>query len=405
MQDTRVDEGRLLLELARDVTATLDLQEVLDRTFAALRRLIDFGGGAIQLVEEDVLVAVATDPQATSEALTVRIPVGQGVSGGIAATGEPCYIPDIWDDPRVHPEGRSKGVSDGVRSYFGAPLILHGRPIGVVQIDSPRADAFPPDVRARVLGFLPTVAAAVQNAQLYEREREAIERIRETERLHRDFLLVVSHEFRTPLTSIVGFGYTLANHARALDEAAVADMGERMWRAGRRIERMMGDLLDLSHIERGTFRVEIHPTDVAATLGECVHEQQGDEHPIELSLEPSLPHVVADPERLHQVIGNLVSNARKFSPHGTPISVRATHQADRVAIEVADRGPGIPPEFHERIFERFFQIDPASTRGKEGLGVGLHLVRELCDRMGATVSVESEPGRGARFTIRLLRAA
>src|ERR1051325_4368621 len=118
---TAVEEAELLLDLARSVGGSLDLQEVLDRSLSALRRLLRFGGGAIQMIDGDALAAVATDPPATAEAMALRIPVGQGVSGEIAAQCRPIYIPDITVDPRVHWQAPAAGVSLGVRSYFGAP--------------------------------------------------------------------------------------------------------------------------------------------------------------------------------------------------------------------------------------------------------------------------------------------
>lgn len=396
-----VDDARLLLELSRDVTSTLDLQVVLDRSFKALRALIDFGGGAIQLIEDGFLVAVATDPPISEEARGVRIPVGQGISGAIAATGEPIYIPDIWADPRVHPDGKRRGVSTGVRSYLGVPLIMHGEPVGVLQIDSPRFDAFPPGSQARLLAFTPTIAAAVQNAQMFQREAVTIERLRETERIKRDFLAVVSHELRTPLTSVAGFGYTLAERAPDLDAETVADIGRRVWRAGRRLERVMADLLDLSQIERGTFHAHAIPTELEPILTGALREQTTDDHVMDLALEPGLPRVLANPPRLHQAIGNLLSNARKFSPPGSRVEVRAWREVDRVVTSVSDEGRGIEPQMLDRIFEPFFQSEPAATRSADGLGVGLYLVKQFCGQMDATVSVESEPGKGARFEIHL----
>src|SRR5690242_1678437 len=103
-------DARLLLDLSREVTGTLDLQEVLDRSFAALRQLMTFDGGAIQLIEDGALVAAAAEPELSEEARQVRIPVGSGVSGTIAQTGEPIYIPDVTVDERVHPEGRKAGL-------------------------------------------------------------------------------------------------------------------------------------------------------------------------------------------------------------------------------------------------------------------------------------------------------
>ena len=169
-------DARMLLDLSREVTGTVDLQEVLDRAFKALRRLLDFDGGAIQLVEDGALVAAAGEPELSEEARQVRIPVGQGVSGTIAADGEPIYIPDVTVDDRVHPEGRRAGLSGGVRSYFGAPLIMGGGPIGVLQVDSRAVDAFDEDTRETVLAFLPTIAAAVMQAQALAAQRDALSR-------------------------------------------------------------------------------------------------------------------------------------------------------------------------------------------------------------------------------------
>ncbi|HEV2891713.1 MAG TPA: EAL domain-containing protein [Frankiaceae bacterium] len=162
---------RLLLDLARDITGRLDLATVLDRTFAALRQLIDFTGGSVQLIDETShLRLAATDPPATAEALRMRVPLGHGVGGSIALTGEPRYLPDITADADVTDERRKRSTSHGVRSYFGVPLITGGRVIGLLQVDSVEADAWTEGDRLVVLAFTPIVAAAVQNARLLERD-------------------------------------------------------------------------------------------------------------------------------------------------------------------------------------------------------------------------------------------
>jgi EAL domain-containing protein (putative c-di-GMP-specific phosphodiesterase class I) len=162
---------RLLLDLARDITGRLDLETVLDRTFASLRQLIDFTGGSVQLVDETShLRLAATDPPATAEALTMRVPLGHGIGGSIALTGEPRYLPDITADADVTEDRRRRSTSHGVRSYFGVPLITGGRVIGLMQVDSVEADAWTESDRLVVLAFTPIVAAAVQNARLLDRE-------------------------------------------------------------------------------------------------------------------------------------------------------------------------------------------------------------------------------------------
>ena len=396
-----LDQTRLLLELSREITRSLDLQEVLDTSFRALRRLVEFGGGSIQLIEDGALVPAATDPPMSEEARHVRIPIGKGISGTIAATAESIYIPDILLDPRVPPASARKGVSPGVRSYFGVPLILHGRPEGVLQIDSPNVDAFGAEARACVLMLVPAIAAAVQNALLFDRERAALQRLQETEQQQRDFVAIVSHELRTPITSVSGFGLTLAEHANELEPELISDMGFRIWRASRRLERMMGDLLDLSQIERGMLNAEPTPTDIEPILRQSVREQSNDTHPIVLNLQEPLPKALVDGDRLHQIVGNLLSNARKFSPEQSEIEVIARADGDAIALTIADHGKGIPHDLLNRVFDRFFQTEAAATRSAGGLGIGLYLVKQLCERMDATIEVDSEVGRGTRFTARL----
>ncbi|HEV2685932.1 MAG TPA: GAF domain-containing sensor histidine kinase, partial [Actinomycetota bacterium] len=396
-----LDQAHLLVELGRAVTSSLDLQEVLDTSFQALRRLVSFGGGSIQLIDDGALVPVATEPPMTDEAKRVRIPVGKGISGTIAATAESIYIPDITTDPRVPPPATRKGVTPGVRSYFGIPLIMHGDAAGVLQIDSEEVDAFPPDARACVLMLAPTIAAAVQNALLFDRERAALQQLQDTQQQQRDFVAIVSHELRTPITSVSGFGLTLAEHANDLERDTISNIGFRIWRASRRLERMMGDLLDLSHIERGTLAAFPTPTNIEPILRQSVSEQSTDTHPIVLNLQEPLPKAMVDGERLHQIIGNLLSNARKFSPTSTAIEVVARAEGGAIALTVEDHGKGIPDDLITRVFDRFVQGEAATTRSADGLGIGLYLVKQLCDRMDATIEVDSTVGEGTRFTTRL----
>jgi diguanylate cyclase (GGDEF)-like protein/PAS domain S-box-containing protein len=173
--DTRY---RLMLDLARDITGRLDLATVLDRTFAALRHLVDFTGGSVQLIDDaDHLRLAATDPPATPEAMAARIPLGQGVGGVIALTGEPRYLPDITADAAVTPDRRKRSSSSGLRSWFGVPLIADGRIIGLLQIDSVNVDAWDDADRLVVMAFTPIVAAAVQNARLGIREPFHLRRV------------------------------------------------------------------------------------------------------------------------------------------------------------------------------------------------------------------------------------
>jgi diguanylate cyclase (GGDEF)-like protein/PAS domain S-box-containing protein len=155
----------LLVEGAKAVTGRLDLESVLQHAFTTLAASVDFEGGAILLVEDEQIRIAAGMPRPTPEALAARIPLGQGVSGTIAVTGEPRYLPDITIASTVTANRRSKNSSVGVRSWFGVPLIAEGRPIGVLQVDSTKVDAFSEWDRLAVLSFAPVVTLAVMTAQ------------------------------------------------------------------------------------------------------------------------------------------------------------------------------------------------------------------------------------------------
>ena len=172
--------SELLLKLARQVTARHDLDDVLGEVFRSLRPLLAFGGGSIQLLDDDGWIQMAaSDPVAPAHVMTQRIPLGSSVAGRVILTEQPVYLPDVQlhlrtDDPK-------RRVSTGVRSYFGVPLVADGRAIGVLQVDSPAEDAWTLDERTIVLCAAPSVSAAIQNARAHAREGLARRRAESSE--------------------------------------------------------------------------------------------------------------------------------------------------------------------------------------------------------------------------------
>lgn len=397
--DTEQDDALLIIELSRQVTSTLRMQDVLDRSLVGLRKLVDFGGGAISLLDGDALIIGATDPPAPPEHRSVRIPVGTGVSGTIAATGEPVYIPDISDPDAELPGGGFTAVSPGVVSYFGWPLIMHGKPMGVVQIDSPDRDAFSAGVRRRILSFAPIVAAAVQNALLFQNEREAVDRLRHAERLKREFVNLISHELRTPLAAVLGFTETINSKADILTPDTLRNLAEGALRAGKKLDSLITQLLELSDVEAGILELEIKPTQLEPILQRIVRGRSG--HRFSLEVAVDLPDAMADPARVEQIVATLVDNAQKFSDKGTAIAISAESVDDEVLVNVRDEGRGIPPDRIPHIFEPFFQLEESLTRIVGGLGIGLHVAQGIAFLMDGRITVESQLGTGSRFRLHL----
>ena len=175
---------RLVLELARTVTARRDLEDVLSETFTGLRQILPFAGGSIQLLDDEGWIRMAaTEPAAPADVLALRIPLGSTVGGRVILTERPVYIADVLADPAVPAERRKAHLSPGgIRSYLGVPLLADGRAIGLIQIDSPETDAWSEEDRLLLMSIGPIVGAAIQNAKAYAMHAEAAAHAGELER-------------------------------------------------------------------------------------------------------------------------------------------------------------------------------------------------------------------------------
>lgn len=224
--------------------------------------------------------------------------------------------------------------------------------------------------------------------------------LRHLETVRRDFVANVSHELRTPVATIRSAAETLRDAARNDPEAAEAFLSI-IERNAERMGRLVDDLLELSRIEAGEFRLHLEPLRMAEAVEQVLaaHRKTAAEKRIRLSAElpETLPQVVADRSALEQVLTNLIGNALKYSPDEASVTVRAMAQGDRVHISVEDTGPGIGPQHLPRLFERFYRADAGRSRKLGGTGLGLSIVRHLVGAMGGRVGVDSTPGVGSNF--------
>lgn len=242
--------------------------------------------------------------------------------------------------------------------------------------------------------------ATVQDITAQKMVEEAL---RATDRVKDEFLANLSHEMRTPLTSIIGWSEIVLREK--LDSGEVR-MGLEAIRAGAKAQaQLIEDLLDVSRIISGKVRLRLEPVDLAEVIDDAVAtvrpaaEAKG--IPIELSLDRSLPRHLVDRDRIQQVVWNLLSNAIKFSSRGAAIEVALHAGNDATVIAVTDHGRGIARDFLPHIFERFRQADSSTRRSETGLGIGLSLAKDLVELHGGTIGAETEEGRGSRFTVEL----
>ena len=225
----------------------------------------------------------------------------------------------------------------------------------------------------------------------------------ESENKLRRFVADASHELRTPLTAIRGFA-ELHRQGAVSGEEKTKELISRIEGESIRMSSLVEDLLLLARLDQAR-ELDFEPVDLNTLIVEVVASAKaaGPDHPIELNLPQEELFVLGDSRRIHQVVANLLANARTHTPLGTKINVTARQTLAEVIIEVADNGPGLSKSDQERIFERFFRADPARVRNSgEGSGLGLSIVDAVMKAHGGYVSVKSELGKGATFTLHFL---
>jgi signal transduction histidine kinase len=237
------------------------------------------------------------------------------------------------------------------------------------------------------------------NEMASELEREARERNR-VERMKDDFLLTVSHELRTPVTVVKGFAEMLTaqrNRLNGRQREAVRAIQESTGQ----LQTMIDDLLDLARSDAGRLRIEPKPTSarsLAQRAGRQMrpHFEEKDQS-LTVSIERNVPRVMADPDRIGQVLANLLTNANKYAPEGAQVRLTAERVGEEVEFAVADDGPGLSEEALDQVFERFWRTEAGETQTVGGTGLGLAIAKSLVELHGGAISADSRLGRGATF--------
>jgi signal transduction histidine kinase len=286
------------------------------------------------------------------------------------------------------------------QSLLLIPLVARGQTLGLLTLAS-RERRFDPADLALAQELAGRAAMALDNARLY-REAQAASRAKD------EFLAIISHELRTPINAVLGWATMLRRHH--LDEARAEYACNAIERSARAQAQLLEQLLDVSRAIAGKIDLHLAPAQVATIVEAAIDVVKADaddkKAQIESRLDRSVPLIMVDPERLQQVVINVLANAVKFSPEGGVVQIDLRHDERFAELVVQDQGVGIKREFLPYVFDRFRQVGGKENGVNRGLGLGLSIARDIVERHGGTITADSAgEGKGATFTVKLpLRA-
>lgn len=408
--ETRHQASKLeaLLEIGNDLSATLDLSNVLQRIACHARHLLEADKSDVYLLDSDgeTLRPIVLLGESANDSTAASIKVGQGIIGMVAESGIPEYVNAVFDDPRF---GRSAAMPAAEKALMCAPLVSRGRLMGVMALERSTVSGGFSQADLDFLTILARQAAiAIENARMYAAEQQrteelgrALEQQHELDRLKDEFIQNVSHELRTPVTIIQGY-------AELLDSGELGPLAPEqsqpisiIARRASALRSLVGDLTIILRAQAREFR------HLPVNLGEVINLMMEDfrlaavQAGLELKADVSseLDPIYGDCDHLRRMLENLVGNAIKFTARGGRVTVRLFQDQERLVLEVADTGVGIAADQLERIFDRFYQVDGSTTRRYGGMGLGLALVKEIVDSHGGEIKVISELDAGSTFRV------
>jgi signal transduction histidine kinase/CheY-like chemotaxis protein len=409
-----LEELKALGEIGQAVSSTLDLQMVLATIVTRAVELAGADGGVIYEYDEGtqefrLRAAHRMEEELVQVLQAAPIRLGEGATGRAAATRAPVEVPDILDERHLSATRiRTALAGLGYRSVLAVPLLLEQRIMGTLTVWRREAGNFAPEV----VNLLQTLAAqsvlAIQNARLFREIDEKGRQLEIASRHKSQFLANMSHELRTPMNAIIGVTEMLLEDAKALGQEDQIEPHERILRAGKHLLALINDILDLSKIEAGKMELHLESFAVTPLVEEVVTtirplaEKNGNR--LVLECPADLGTMRADVTRVRQALLNLASNASKFTERGlitVAVARRREEGGDWVTFAVSDTGIGMTGDQMARLFEEFTQADASTTRKYGGTGLGLAISRRFCRMMGGDITVESAPGAGSTFTIRL----
>lgn len=406
----QVIQALAAIEALQPATTTLSEAEIDERITSSFLQLSQADMASLRVLRQDgrfhIGAVSGSEIGADSE---IAPTLGTQEVAWLADARVAAYVTDTQTDARLPAWAREAAVKNGIQASVYLPLRAGQHFLGFVGLHWRRSRWLRPEQLGRFQLVAAQAAVTLATRRALEQERSRAEALLELERARREFMQIASHELRTPLTVIRGY-------ASLLDEGSLGPIPEKAHQAIRtlmdkstemrvQVERM----LLLARLEDGAKPPPMHPLDLRAVIADAVSrvrpqvELKGGR--LEAKIEDQPLTILGDAERLTTAIDNLLQNAVKFSVGPPRIEVRGSRTAGNVEVVVADEGVGIPATALGRLFEKFYRVEDPRLRNVAGTGIGLYLVRQVVEGHGGQVQVDSMPGRGTTFILKLPQAA
>lgn len=392
-----------LYELTEKINSGFTLDEILNHIFDSFRSVIPYNRIGFALIEKDGKIvrehwARSDNGEAKVSGYYAKL---EGSSlKKIVETGKPRILNDLESYLEEHPDSRStrRIVSEGMRSSLTCPLIVFGKPVGFVFFSSTKKDTYR-DVHVDVfLKIAKQLSFIVEKSRLYERLKELNE-------LKSEFLGMAAHDLRNPIGVIKSYSELfLSGYVGEIDDKQRRIL-QNIYKNCENMINLVEDLLDVTAIQTGKLKLDRKEVDINQFLSNVYANAQiwaqAKSIDVNLNLSSELPTISFDPNRIEQVVNNLITNAIKFSYSETTVTMSAAETEDFVEISVEDEGQGIPEEDIKKIFNEFGRARVRPTAGEKSTGLGLAIAKKIVEAHGGKIWVKSQVDVGSKFTFNL----
>ncbi len=402
--EKRITQIESINEISGRLTSLLNLDALLSMAAASIQKNFNYFDVTVFLLSEDKTELVL---EAHAGSFVDFLPHGyrqsfnEGIVGWVGIHGDKVLANDVSQDPRY-----KAYEYHNTRSELALPIKVDNEIVGVINVEDTKLHAFDETDVVVLETLSDQLGGAIKNAKLYDEVQKANMKLIELDKIKSEFLGIVSHDFRSPLSSIILAGKSLLKNEIVQNTKRLKEYLQLIVEQATRLNQLAEDTLSVTKIESGQLSFYFKVVNLERLFQDAISMVRfSGRHQILTRVEADVAFIKGDQSKLRQVVQNLVSNAVKYSPQGGTVHVVAADlTSDVMLVSISDEGIGIPPEYHDKLFQKFSRVDTGENRDIKGTGLGLWICKEIVEAHGGKIWVESEKGRGSTFKFTLKKA-